>query len=133
MKIEIRSFLEPEKEAKLRNALLNAEKCPFHDVLPEIVGPSRKIMDSHAYLKCYERDTWLYEAMLFQDINWTCFCEKCAAVNPTPHKHNRFGYGFCSQYSWQAALRNWNLACMRTYIRLVKDNLKIQEISNENN
>lgn len=132
MKIEIRSFLEPEKEAKLRDALLNAEKCPFHDVLPEIIGPQRKFIDSNP--ESYEPFSWRIEtalhelfpdALLFPTINWTCFCKKCAKKNPRPSKHNRFGYGFCSQYSWQAALRNWNLACMRIYIRLVKDNLKI--------
>lgn len=104
--------------AKLLKKLSQAEKCPYHDILPEIVGPERRL-DYGANSVIY-----LDAAMLFPSINWTCFCPKCAAENPTPKKANQFGDGYCSQYSWQAALGNWNKACTRMCKKMIMHHLK---------
>ena len=124
------SSLEDKNESKLRNKLAEAELCPYHNISPEIIGPDRCFMMLNiAYVKpMFTYDDLKNEfpdTILFPDINWTCFCKMCAKKNPTPSKHNKFGYGFCSQYSWQAALKNWNSACMRFYKRIIRDNLDI--------
>ena len=127
------SSLEGKDEGRLRKKLADAELCPYHDVLPEIIGPDRCFMPLNM---THDKPDFTYDdalqnefsdAYLFPSINWTCFCKKCAKENPTPGKHNKFGCGFCSQYSWQASLRNWNSACMRAYKRIVKDNLDISK------
>ena len=64
------------------------------------------------------------DAMFFPRMNWTCFCRECANKNPTPGKHNRFGYGFSSQSSWRAALRGWENACNRACKSIIKAQLK---------
>ena len=109
--------MHASEETKLLKKLSQAEKCPYHDNVPEIVGP--EIRDYGA-----SSEIVLPAAMLFPSINWTCFCPKCAMKNPTPKKHNQFGYGYCSQYSWQAALGNWNKACSRVCKKMIIDQLK---------
>lgn len=135
MSLHLNSCLSSKEEAKLKDRLLHAEKCPFHDTVPEMIGPHRQLVDDNfnsSYsdiIKAVSINAELSKefpaAMFFPTINWTCFCRECAKKNPTPSKHNKFGYGFCSQYSWQAALKNWNSACMRSYKRIIKDNLNI--------
>lgn len=128
------SSLGDKNEIKLRNKLAEAELCPYHSISPEIIGPDRCFMSLNdiTIKTMFTFDTLKNEfpaAVLFPDINWTCFCKMCAKKNPTPSKYNKFGYGFCSQYSWQAALRNWNSACIRSYKRIIKDNLDISKRS----
>ena len=119
--------LPSSEERKLQEKLSAAEKCPFHDVLPEIIGPRRLLSNFPENFK-HSFNIWLLEefpdALLFPDINWTCFCPECAKKSPAPYKHNAFGYGFCSQYSWQAALTNWNKACIRHCKRAVLRDLR---------
>lgn len=123
--ISIVSHLSQKDESKLLAKIASAERCPFHETTPEVIGPFRKL--------CWENGSamsdsslWLFfpDAYLFPTINWTCFCWECAEKNPTPKKHNKFGYGFCSQTSWQAAVGNWNKACLRSCKRMITDILK---------
>lgn len=131
---EIRSHLDLGNENKLLKKLECAELCPYHSIKPEIVGPRRFICAKRCehcynipdYLDMQEfAGIWFKDAILFPDISWTCFCVKCAISNPTPEKHNKFGYGLSSQYSWNAAVNNWNKSCSRHYVHLVKDDLKV--------
>ena len=110
--------LSASEEAKLLKKLSQAEKCPYHDIVPEIVGPERRL--DYGGDGCID----LGAAMLFPLINWTCFCPKCAVESPTLEKHNQFGFGYCSQHSWQAALGNWNKACSRACKKLIMQQLK---------
>lgn len=110
--------MSASEEAKLLKKLSQAEKCPYHDILPEIVGPERRL-DYGA-----SSEIVLPAAMLFLSINWTCFCPKCAVDNPNRKKHNQFGYGYCSQHSWQAAIGNWNKACSRICRKMIISQLK---------
>ncbi len=109
------------------------ESCPIHNCKPYVLGPGLtpdispftvdgalwKSNPSYVLSRCYP------DALLFPSSGFTVFCPKCAKNNPFGEKHNKFGYGFCSQYKLNAAKRNWNNACIRYYARAVKEDLKI--------
>ena len=110
--------MDTSEKEHLEECISKAEKCPYHGILPEVFGPSRLPEQCR-----HSSELMLEDAMLFPKIEWVCFCPECAKKSPTPEKHNRFGYGYTSQYSWNAAVSNWNKACMRSYKRLVKEDL----------
>lgn len=120
---------------KLERALSRAERCPFHECLPKMVGidippppPGVSSRERWDEMTMIEREAFLRErypdVFLVASIGCTCFCEECAKTNPTPGKHNKFGYGFTSQYSWSAALGNWNKACLRFVKSAIMKHLK---------
>lgn len=131
--------LSESEEKKMLAKLALASKCPFHETLPKLLGP-RYVKDilppdlEELVLEDPERFwlprvqqyvNWQYGAAMFwPSLQWTCFCPKCAAENPTPGKHNRFGYGFSCQDTWQGALRGWNSACDRACKRMILLHLK---------
>ena len=123
--------LSQAEESKLIQKLASAEKCPWHGIQPEIVGPKRM---PKTFYSCHSLsiEAWLFRefpaAILFPTINWTCFCPKCAKKSPIADKHNKFGYGLSSQYSWQAALGNWNKACLRYCKKMILNHLKTGEV-----
>ena len=75
-----------------------AKLCPYHRCLPT-----------------YMDDGWDY----FNEHRF--YCDKCKEKNPTPGKWNSFGYGFTSYLSKSAALNNWNKACLRRAVRIMKE------------
>ena len=126
------SLMYNSEIAKLKEKLSIASKCPYHSILPIIIGPDLPVPFN-------EIDTWLTasfvevekylrnnysDAFLFPRIEYVCFCPECANKNPTQSKHNRFGYGYTSQESWNNAINNWNKACIRSYKRLIMNDLK---------
>lgn len=115
----IHSELDAKAEAQLQAKLALADKCPYHGVLPVIIGPARTFVDDYGMLSDTIFSQQFPDALLFPNINWTCFCPECAKKNPTPGKHNVFGYGLCSQSSWGASLRNWNNSCRRVCARMI--------------
>ena len=127
-----KDYIASEDEALVLEKLKVASKCPYHQwCSPELIGPKRMLMPEFAEEESWENwqlESKLYamfkDAMFFPRMNWTCFCRECAKKNPTPGKHNKFGYGFTSQYSWKAALRGWENACDRACKRLIKEQLK---------
>ena len=127
-----KDYIASEDEALVLEKLKAASKCPYHQwCSPELIGPKRLLLPEFANEESWEDwhlESRLYalfpDSLLFPRTNWTCFCRECAAKNPTPGKHNKFGYGFSSQYSWKAALRGWENACDRACKRLIKEQLK---------
>lgn len=127
-----KDYIASEDEVDVLEKLKNASKCPYHQwCSPELIGPKRMLLPEFANEESWEDwhlESKLYamfkDALFFPRMNWTCFCRECAAKNPTPGKHNKFGCGFTSQYSWKAALRGWENACDRACKRLIKEQLK---------
>ena len=130
-KLNVGAMTESE-EKKLLAKLELAGKCPYHQwCSPELIGPKRMLMPEFAEEESWEDwhlESKLYamfpDALLFPRTDWTCFCRECAKKNPTPGKHNKFGYGFTSQYSWRAAVRGWESACARACKRMIINSLK---------
>ena len=127
-----KDYIASEDEALVLQKLKEASKCPYHQYCsPELIGPKRMLLpefsgeenweDWHLESKLY---VMFKDAMFFPRMNWTCFCRECAKKNPTPGKHNKFGSGFSSQYSWRAALRGWENACDRACKSIIKAQLK---------
>ena len=140
MRRKLNAGAMPESEEKKLLAKLElADKCPYHDVLPLVFGPGyvKSILppDLEEYV-LYNIEMFWYPRVQqfletrFPDVlllgcnQWTCFCPKCAKKRPPSEKHNRFGHGFSSQYSWQAALNGWNSACARACKRMIINSLK---------
>lgn len=127
-----KDYIASEDEALVLEKLKAASKCPYHQwCQPELIGPKRLLLPEFANEESWEDwhlESRLYalfpDSLLFPRTNWTCFCRECAAKNPTQGKHNKFGCGFSSQYSWKAALRGWENACDRACKRLIKEQLK---------
>lgn len=127
-----KDYIASEDEALVLEKLKAASKCPYHQWCPpELIGPKRLLLPEFANEESWEDwhlESRLYvlfpDSLLFPRTNWTCFCRECAAKNPTPGKHNKFGCGFSSQHSWKAALRGWENACDRACKRLIKEHLK---------
>ena len=111
---------------------IKLELCPVHGCAPWEFGPKIDLPDISPFEKngrMWLHDKWWVLSQIFPDAlifasQYTVFCPECAKKNPFPGKHNKFGYGFCSQYSLTAAKNNWNKACMRWYVSKVKDDLK---------
>lgn len=115
----------------MKNIML--ENCPIHDCQPLLYGKdieldiksiAPELARAWQHCKSYVLHRIFPDAMLF-DFNYTVFCPECAKKNPFVGKHNKFGYGYCSQYSINDAKRNWNNACKRAYKRLICNDLKI--------
>lgn len=130
------------KDKKKKKKEIVLDNCPIHHCQPICYG-----QDVHKWQKFVDlpedfdtspfkrtdriwvHDKWhvlsklFPDAMIF-DCNYTVFCSECAKKNPFPGKHNKFGYGFTSQYYLRAAQKNWNGACMRYYVSSVKNDLK---------
>ena len=106
------------------------EECPYHHTKPWQLGNCDLYKDSDG--KDLERPRNFLDAfadaMLFCH-GFTVFCPECAKKNPTPGKHNKFGYGFCSQHSLQEAKRNWNNAVRRFARRSIRDVLNGKDVS----
>lgn len=129
-----KDYIAAEDEAEVLEKLKAASRCPYHKwCSPELIGPKRMLPVLAGEEGCTSWDDWhleskLYvmfkDAMLFPRTNWICFCPECASKNPTPGKHNKFGYGFCSQHSWRATLRGWESACDQTRKKQIKEYLK---------
>ena len=127
-----KDYVASKDEAIVLKMLKSASKCPYHQwCSPELIGPKRMLLPEFAGEESW--DDWhleskLYamfpDALLFPRTSWTCFCRECAAKNPIPGKHNKFGYGFTSQHSWRAAVRGWENACDRACRRIIKEHLK---------
>ena len=112
------------------------DNCPIHCCQPFTYAKDIDLPDDYDISpftrdgRMWQNDRWYVmqrifpDAMIF-DIGYTVFCPECAKKNPFPGKHNKFGYGFTSQFSLNAAKRNWNSACMRYYKHAVKDDIKI--------
>lgn len=112
------------------------ELCPYHKCEPWTIGPGLRLpsefkdvqdaIDANAIgyanvLMSYR----LPDAMIWMSNHWyTTFCPECAKKNPTPTKHNTFGYGFTSQSSASASKSNWNKACLRRHAKIFNDALK---------
>jgi hypothetical protein len=106
---------------------IELEKCPIHGCKPEFIGPNLELPESikhleNLYSHCpsYVLHREFPDALLFEH-NYTVFCPVCAKKNPFGKKHNKFGYGFCSQYKLNEAKRNWNSACRRYYKHAIKN------------
>ena len=103
------------------------ENCPIHDCQPWFIGPKMPLPESMKNLEyLYSRNPSYVlhrefpDAMLFQH-DYTVFCPECAKKKPFVGKHNKFGYGFCSQYKLNEAKKNWNNACKRYYKHAIKN------------
>jgi len=113
--------MDAKTKMRLEKALAVAEKCPYHECLPKMVGrdiaPPEVPEEQWDRMTMLAKDTFMDktypDVLLFPGQGYTCFCEECAKKTPTPGKHNKFGCGFSSQYAWRAALGNWNKACLR--------------------
>ena len=92
--------------------------CPYHKVQPWFYGPDLTLpITLNGRPPAKDMMFWVLsrffpDAILFEH-GYTVFCPECAKKNPTPGKHNKFGFGFCSQYALQSAKHNWNKACLR--------------------
>lgn len=115
--------------------MIKLELCPYHKREPWTIGPGLRLpsklsmvqnaIDSKNRRLAMEiMEEMFPDAMLWLNGWFTTFCPECAKKNPTPTKHNRFGYGFTSQYSQSAAKNGWNKACLRQYVRIFNDALK---------
>ena len=111
------------------------ELCPYHKREPWTIGPGLQLpselsevqsaIDSkHGRLAMEIIQKMFPAAMLWLNGWFTTFCPECAKKNPTPTKHNTFGYGFTSQYTAAASKSNWNKACLRRHVRIFNDALK---------
>lgn len=106
------------------------EECPYHHIKPwqlACIDISTRyfLFDSNED----EVDFRTFNLGIFKDAMLFChgctvFCPECAKSSPTPDKHNKFGYGFCSQYSLQEAKRNWNNAVRRFAKRSIREVLE---------
>ena len=116
------------------------ELCPVHKCEPWMASPFLQEGTSPELAAlaagCKSEDFMHAEKAIykmFPDVwfsfchDWTVFCPECAKKNPFPGKHNKFGYGFSSQYSLSAAKGNWNKACKRFAKRSIKELLKGKE------
>ena len=125
-------FMNDSEMKKLKKKLSIANKCPYHSILPMVIGPDLPVpfngIDTWRQARFVEVENYLKnkysDAFHFPRIEYVCFCPECANKNPTPSKHNKFGYGYTSQESWNNAINNWNKACIRSYKRLIIDDLK---------
>ena len=111
------------------------DNCPIHNCQPLAYAKDIELPADYDISPFYrdgrmwQENKWYVmqrifpDAMIF-DIGYTIFCPECAKKNPFPGKHNKFGYGFTSQFNLNAAKRNWNSACMRYYKHAIKDDLK---------
>ena len=109
---------------------IELESCPIHGCKPQCIGPNLELPESIKHLEslyfrnpAYVLHREFPDALLFEH-DYTVFCPECAKKNPFGKKHNKFGYGFCSQYKLADAKKNWNKACIRYYARIVKEDLK---------
>ena len=94
---------------------ISLEECPYHCIKPwQLDFLDCKIIDSNGDIVQRRPNVFdvFKDAMLFCH-GCTVFCPKCAKKSPTPGKHNKFGYGYCSQWSLQEAKKNWNKAVRR--------------------
>lgn len=107
------------------------ESCPMHGCQPMLYGKNieldirsiaPELYRAWQYCKSYVLHRIFPDALLFES-GYTVFCPECAKKNPFNERHNKFGYGFCSQYSLNEAKRNWNNACKRFYKSQVKRDL----------
>lgn len=110
---------------------LKLEDCPIHKCQPmiyfancdlDIESLAPELAKAWQHNRPYVLHRIFPDAMLF-NYGYTVFCPECAKRNPFAPKHNKFGYGYCSQYSISAAKRGWNSACNRAYKRLLNDDM----------
>lgn len=108
--------------------------CPVHKCQPLFIGPGIDLpndLDTSPFSRngrMYHESRWYVLQQIFPDAlifdsQYTVFCPECAKHNPFSNKHNKFGYGFCSQYSLNAACRNWNAACERFFKSQIHNDL----------
>ena len=119
----------------MHNSMTKLELCPYHKCKPWTIGPGlrlpselsdvQNLIDSHNIHAATDLIQKKFSAVMLWITGWfTTFCPECAKKNPTPTKHNTFGYGFTSQSSASASKSNWNKACLRRHVRIFNDALK---------